>query len=142
MEHVRHQPTSPSTSEAVPELAPAKANQRQEASNDVRECVDRVLHTDARVPVSTYRVQMHKDFNFGHAQAIVGYLKQLGIGDFYSSPIFEARPGSMHGYDVARHDRFNPELGRQRRLCQFLGGATAPGSWPAARHRAQPHGRW
>jgi (1->4)-alpha-D-glucan 1-alpha-D-glucosylmutase len=77
----------------------------------MKECVDRVLHTDARVPVSTYRVQMHKDFTFQHAQGIAGYLRQLGIGDFYSSPIFEARPNSMHGYDVTRHDRLNPELG-------------------------------
>ena len=44
----------------------------------MKECVDRVLHTDARVPVSTYRVQMNKDFSFADAQAIVGYLKQLG----------------------------------------------------------------
>ena len=95
----------------MPESASVKANLRQEASNDMKECVDRVLHTDARVPVSTYRVQMHKDFTFAHAQAIAGYLKQLGIGDFYSSPIFEARPNSMHGYDVTRHDRLNPELG-------------------------------
>src|SRR5580704_11049938 len=112
-------PTSPSTSEPVPELAAAKANQRQEASNDMRECVDRVLHTDARVPVSTYRVQMHKDFAFGRAQAIVGYLKQLGIGDFYSSPVFEARPNSMHGYDVTRHDRLNPELGGGEGFASF-----------------------
>src|ERR1700677_2130708 len=104
---------------AVPEPAPVKPNPRQEASREMKECVDRVLHTDARVPVSTYRVQMHKDFNFGHAQAIVGYLKQLGIGDFYSSPIFEARPGSMHGYDVARHDRFNPELGGNEGFASF-----------------------
>src|SRR6202167_3352144 len=104
---------------AVPETATVKANPRQEASNDMRECVDRVLHTDARVPVSTYRVQMHKDFNFGHAQAIVGYLKRLGIGVFYSSPIFEARPGSMHGYDLARHDRFNPELGGREGFASF-----------------------
>ncbi len=77
----------------------------------MRECVDRVLNTNARAPISTYRVQMHKDFSFAEAQAIVGYLKRLGISDFYSSPIFEARPGSMHGYDVTRHDRLNPELG-------------------------------
>jgi (1->4)-alpha-D-glucan 1-alpha-D-glucosylmutase len=102
---------SPLVSVAVPEPAAVKANSRQEASNDMKECVDRVLHTDARVPVSTYRVQMHKDFAFARAQGIVGYLKQLGIGDFYSSPIFEARPNSMHGYDVTRHDRLNPELG-------------------------------
>src|ERR1700678_3671836 len=96
---------------AVRDTAAVKATSRQEASNDMKECVDRVLHTDARVPVSTYRVQMHKDFAFARAQAIVGYLKQLGIGDFYSSPIFEARPNSMHGYDVTRHDRLNPEIG-------------------------------
>ena len=96
---------------AVPELAPVKPNARQEASNEMKECVDRVLHTDARVPVSTYRVQMNKDFSFADAQGIVGYLKQLGVGDFYSSPVFEARPNSMHGYDVTRHDRLNPELG-------------------------------
>jgi (1->4)-alpha-D-glucan 1-alpha-D-glucosylmutase len=96
---------------ALPERVAVKANPRQEASNEMRECVERVLHTDARVAVSTYRVQMHKDFNFADAQAIIGYLKQLGIGDFYSSPIFEARPNSMHGYDVTRHDRLNPEIG-------------------------------
>jgi (1->4)-alpha-D-glucan 1-alpha-D-glucosylmutase len=102
---------SPSENVAVPEQAPLKANSRQEASNDMKECVERVLHTDARVPLSTYRVQMHKDFTFAHAEAIVSYVQQLGIGDFYLSPIFEARPGSMHGYDVTRHDRINPELG-------------------------------
>ena len=110
---------SPLAGEAVPEPAPVKANPRQEASNEMRECVDRVLHTDARVPVSTYRVQMNKDFTFAHAQAIAGYLKQLGIGDFYSSPIFEARPNSMHGYDVTRHDRLNPELGGAEGFASF-----------------------
>ena len=109
----------PSASVAVPEPSPAKTNSRQEASNEMRECVERVLHTDARVPVSTYRVQMHKDFNFAHAEAIAGYLKRLGIGDFYSSPIFEARPNSMHGYDVTRHDRINPELGGNEGFASF-----------------------
>ena len=110
---------SPFASVAVPEATPVKANSRQEAANDMKECVDQVLHTDARVPVSTYRVQMHKDFAFAQAQAIVGYLKQLGIGDFYSSPIFEARPNSMHGYDVTRHDRLNPELGGAEGFASF-----------------------
>ena len=73
--------------------------------------MEQTLRADARVPLSTYRVQMHKDFTFEDGAAIAGYLKQLGIGDYYSSPIFEARPNSMHGYDVTRHDRFNPELG-------------------------------
>jgi (1->4)-alpha-D-glucan 1-alpha-D-glucosylmutase len=109
----------PPSSEAVPETLPAKNSPRQEASNDMRQCVERVLHTDARVPVSTYRVQMHKDFTFADAQGIVGYLKKLGISDFYSSPIFEARPGSMHGYDVTRHDRLNPELGGDEGFLSF-----------------------
>src|ERR1700761_963587 len=111
----------PPFGEAVSEMAPGKTNPRQEASNDMRECVERILRTDARVPVSTYRVQMHKDFNFAQAQEIVGYLKKLGISDFYSSPIFEARPGSMHGYDVTRHDRLNPELGGDEGFESFSG---------------------
>jgi (1->4)-alpha-D-glucan 1-alpha-D-glucosylmutase len=111
----------PLSSETVPETLPAKNSPRQEASNDMRQCVERVLHTDARVPVSTYRVQMHKDFTFGDAQGILGYLKKLGISDFYSSPIFEARPGSMHGYDVTRHDRLNPELGGDEGFLSFSG---------------------
>ena len=85
----------------------------------IRDCVDRMLHSDARAPLSTYRFQMHAGFNFSHAEAILPYLKQLGIGDTYTSPVFEARPGSMHGYDVARHDRFNPELGGDEGFRQF-----------------------
>src|SRR5271156_252977 len=104
---------------ALPERVALKVNPRQEASNEMRECVERVLHTDARVPISTYRVQMHKGFSFADARNIVGYLKQLGVGDFYSSPIFEARPGSMHGYDLTRHDRLNPELGGEEGFAGF-----------------------
>ncbi len=77
----------------------------------IKECVDRMLRSDARTPLSTYRLQMHAGFGFAAAEAILPYLKKLGIGDVYTSPVFEARPGSTHGYDVARHDRFNPELG-------------------------------
>src|SRR6201996_5423682 len=109
----------PPFGEAMSEMAPGKTNPRQEASNDMRECVERILRTDARVPISTYRVQMHKGFSFADAQNIVGYLKRLGISDFYSSPIFEARPGSMHGYDVTRHDRLNPELGGEEGFASF-----------------------
>ena len=66
---------------------------------------------DARAPLSTYRLQLHAGCTFADAAAMLPYLKQLGIGDCYASPVFEARPGSMHGYDVTRHDRLNPELG-------------------------------
>jgi (1->4)-alpha-D-glucan 1-alpha-D-glucosylmutase len=77
----------------------------------MNDCVEDILNAEVRVPQSTYRVQMHKGFTFEDATDILAYLKELGIGDFYSSPIFEARPGSMHGYDVTNHGRLNPELG-------------------------------
>jgi (1->4)-alpha-D-glucan 1-alpha-D-glucosylmutase len=85
----------------------------------MNDCVKNLLDADVRIPVSTYRVQMHKGFNFKDAQRIVPYLKKLGIGDFYASPIFEARPGSMHGYDVTRQDRLNPELGGEAAFAPF-----------------------
>ncbi|HEY0797486.1 MAG TPA: malto-oligosyltrehalose synthase, partial [Acidisarcina sp.] len=84
-----------------------------ELQSELKQCIDRHLSSDARVPLSTYRVQMHAGFTFQDAMATFAYLKQLGIGDYYASPIFEARPGSLHGYDVARHDRLNPEIGGQ-----------------------------
>jgi (1->4)-alpha-D-glucan 1-alpha-D-glucosylmutase len=77
----------------------------------MKTCIQNLLQQEPRVPTSTYRVQLHANFTFADAAKIVAYLKKLGIGDFYSSPFFEARPGSMHGYDVTRHDRLNPELG-------------------------------
>jgi (1->4)-alpha-D-glucan 1-alpha-D-glucosylmutase len=54
---------------------------------------------------------MHSGFTFADAEKILPYLKDLGIYDLYASPIFEARKGSLHGYDVTRHDRINPVLG-------------------------------
>jgi (1->4)-alpha-D-glucan 1-alpha-D-glucosylmutase len=76
-----------------------------------KDCIEQEAGTGARVPVSTYRLQLHAGFTFADVEAVLPYLKDLGIGDCYASPIFEARPGSMHGYDVTRHDRLNPELG-------------------------------
>jgi (1->4)-alpha-D-glucan 1-alpha-D-glucosylmutase len=74
---------------------------------------------EARAPLSTYRLQLHAGFTFADAEAVLPYLKSLGIGDSYASPIFEARPGSMHGYDVTRHDRLNPELGGEEGFARF-----------------------
>src|ERR1700751_2857073 len=86
---------------------------------EMREFIDRVVRSHTRAPIATYRVQMHAKFTFADAQKILPYLKQLGIGDLYSSPIFEARTGSQHGYDVIRHDRLNPELGGDDGFNQF-----------------------
>jgi len=64
-----------------------------------------------RVPSSTYRLQFHKDFRFEDARRLVAYLERLGISDLYSSPIFQARPGSTHGYDVVDPTSINSEVG-------------------------------
>src|SRR6267378_2463518 len=56
--------------------------------------------TMVRIPSSTYRLQLHKDFTFDDA------------------------PGSMHGYDVVSHQRVNEELGGaegHERFCKKLG---------------------
>lgn len=67
-------------------------------------------------PVSTYRIQFHKDFTFKHLQQIIPYLQSLGIKTLYASPIFEATPGSTHGYDVVDPLNINPEIGTLEEL--------------------------
>jgi (1->4)-alpha-D-glucan 1-alpha-D-glucosylmutase len=64
-----------------------------------------------RIPASTYRIQFHSGFSFAAAQNIISYLVELGISDLYASPIFKARAGSTHGYDVVDPTQINPELG-------------------------------
>lgn len=64
-----------------------------------------------RIPIATYRLQFTADFTFRDAATVVDYLRELGVSDVYASPIFHARPGSTHGYDVVDPNRLNPELG-------------------------------
>ncbi len=63
------------------------------------------------VPASTYRLQVHAAFPLAAAQAVVGYLRRLGVDACYTSPYFTASPGSTHGYDVVNHNEISPELG-------------------------------
>ncbi|MGW5717728.1 malto-oligosyltrehalose synthase [Amycolatopsis sp. NPDC003865] len=63
------------------------------------------------VPESTYRVQLRPEFSFSDAAGIAGYLRDLGIGALYASPVLDAAPGSTHGYDVVDPTRARPELG-------------------------------
>jgi (1->4)-alpha-D-glucan 1-alpha-D-glucosylmutase len=79
-----------------------------------------------RIPCSTYRLQLHKDFTFDDAAGIADYLRALGISHVYCSPYLQAAPGSMHGYDVVSHQRVNEELGGAEahdRFCKKLGEA-------------------
>jgi malto-oligosyltrehalose synthase/4-alpha-glucanotransferase len=70
-------------------------------------------------PVSTYRIQFHKDFTFKDFEEIIPYLHQLGVKTIYASPILEASPGSMHGYDTVNPHRINPEIGTLEELRQL-----------------------
>lgn len=63
------------------------------------------------VPESTYRVQLRPEFTFADAAGIAGYLRDLGIGALYASPVLDAAPGSTHGYDVVDPTRARPALG-------------------------------
>lgn len=63
------------------------------------------------VPESTYRVQLRPEFTFADAAELTGYLRDLGIGALYASPVLDATPGSTHGYDVVDPTRARPELG-------------------------------
>jgi (1->4)-alpha-D-glucan 1-alpha-D-glucosylmutase len=73
----------------------------------------------AVIPRATYRLQLHKDFNFDAALGVLPYLHRLGVSHLYCSPISRARPGSLHGYDVVAHGEINPELGGREGFERF-----------------------
>jgi (1->4)-alpha-D-glucan 1-alpha-D-glucosylmutase len=66
---------------------------------------------DARVPVSTYRLQLTEDFTFADAEARLDYFAALGVSHLYLSPILTASPGSTHFYDVVDHSLVAEVLG-------------------------------
>jgi len=66
-----------------------------------------------RIPAATYRIQFNSAFGFEAARKIIDYLAELGISDLYASPIFKAKAGSTHGYDVVDPNQINPELGTE-----------------------------
>ncbi len=71
-------------------------------------------------PRATYRLQLHKDFTFADATAIVPYLDRLGISHAYLSPVTTATKGSTHGYDVVDPTVINPELGGEAGFRSFV----------------------
>jgi (1->4)-alpha-D-glucan 1-alpha-D-glucosylmutase len=69
--------------------------------------------------MATYRLQFNYLFTLKQASAILDYLRGLGISDCYASPLFMARPGSLHGYDVIDPTKLNPELGTREDFNEF-----------------------
>src|SRR5699024_5488362 len=62
-------------------------------------------------PTTTYRIQLSPRFTFSDLGKILPYLEEMGISTIYAAPIFEARSGSSHGYDITDPHRLNPEIG-------------------------------
>jgi (1->4)-alpha-D-glucan 1-alpha-D-glucosylmutase len=65
---------------------------------------------------ATYRLQLHAGFTFADAERVAPYVADLGATHLYLSPVLEAVPGSMHGYDVVDHTRVSEALGGQAGL--------------------------
>jgi len=77
------------------------------------EIISKTLAGGKYYPVSVYRLQFNGSFTFIQAAGVVPYLADLGITDCYSSPFFQARKGSIHGYDISDQNKFNPEIGTE-----------------------------
>jgi len=71
------------------------------------------------LPSSVYRLQMNGKFTYQQAQKVLPYLHDLGVDAVYSSPCFEATPGSPHGYDVTNPSRINPEIGTPKEFNDY-----------------------
>ena len=81
---------------------------------DYSEALDRLAARDLRHrPLVTYRLQFSSQFRFADALQLMDYFSALGVSHLYSSPIFKARAGSTHGYDITDHNRLNPEIGSE-----------------------------
>ena len=65
----------------------------------------------AGAPGATYRLQLTPGFGFQQAAEQADYLADLGVTHAYLSPVLDAVPGSVHGYDVTDHARIREELG-------------------------------
>jgi len=68
------------------------------------------------LPTATYRLQLNKNFTFYDVIDIADYLQALGISHLYLSPVFEAMPGSMHGYDIIDFNKISTERGGETGL--------------------------
>jgi (1->4)-alpha-D-glucan 1-alpha-D-glucosylmutase len=73
-----------------------------------------------RIPSSTYRLQFNRWFSFAQAREIVPYLHALGVSDAYASPYFQARPDSLHGYDITDHNKLNVAIGSREEYDSWI----------------------
>jgi (1->4)-alpha-D-glucan 1-alpha-D-glucosylmutase len=73
--------------------------------------------------VATYRIQLTPSFGFGDTIGLLDHLVGLGVSHLYLSPVAEAVPGSLHGYDVVDHTRVRADFGGDHGLAALLDAA-------------------
>ncbi|MFF9564097.1 malto-oligosyltrehalose synthase [Leifsonia sp. NPDC014704] len=77
--------------------------------------------------VSTYRLQISPAFTLRDAMQVLDHIQRLGADWVYVSPLLEAEPGSMHGYDVVDHSRVDASRGGPEALREFADAAHSRG---------------
>jgi (1->4)-alpha-D-glucan 1-alpha-D-glucosylmutase len=77
--------------------------------------------------VASYRIQLTPSFGFAETIAVLDHLGSLGVSHLYLSPIAEAAPGSLHGYDVIDHTRVRTDFGGEQGLDSLLDAALEHG---------------
>src|SRR5712692_11618536 len=80
-----------------------------------------------RIPSCTYRLQFNRQFTFLQARELVPYLHGLGVSDAYSSPYFQARAESLHGYEISDHNKLNAAIGSREEYDGWIAELDAHG---------------
>ena len=73
--------------------------------------LDHGYHRPPMTPGPPIGCSSDRPSGFADAAGLAPYLSALGVSHVYLAPVFAARPGSSHGYDVVDPTRLNPELG-------------------------------
>lgn len=87
----------------------------------------RGLTVATREPIAFYRLQLTPDFGFREATTTLGMIASLGCSHVYLSPVFEAAPGSRHGYDVTDPTAIRAEFGGLEGLRRLVAEARSRG---------------
>lgn len=78
-------------------------------------------------PASTYRLQLRPGWTLSDAAGLTDYLRDLGVGAVYCSPLLRACDGSAHGYDVVDPRVMDDARGGEAGWRTFLAAAAAAG---------------
>ncbi len=79
------------------------------------------------IPSATYRLQLNRGFTLQDAAGALGYLRALGVGAVYLSPILQSTSGSDHGYDTTDVSRVDHDRGGEAGLQQLMTSAQSAG---------------